>query len=165
MRIGVVTRAHGLRGAVIVRADDPASVTEQTVREIYLRQGASVSPYAVQQATPQGRGKVRLALDGVDSREKADALRDAIVLVAESDLPPPAANEFYAYRAIGCSVVTVEGRLLGAVTEVFATGANDVLVVQDGTGEILVPVTAEVIKRLDFAAGRITIAPVPGLLD
>ncbi len=100
------------------------------------------------------------------TRETAEALRGAIVLIATADLPPESAGEFYHYRAIGCEVRTTDGSLIGKVTGIFPTGANDVLAVANDEGpEVLVPVIADVIKQLDFDRRVITIEALPGLLD
>jgi 16S rRNA processing protein RimM len=106
-----------------------------------------------------------MELEGVTTCEAAEALRGSTVFVAEEELPPAGVDEFYNFRAIGCDVITTEGRRLGTVAEIFETGANDVLVVRDGATEVLIPVIADVVKNLDFADRRILIEAVPGLLD
>jgi 16S rRNA processing protein RimM len=54
-------------------------------------------------------------------------------------------------------VVNIDGRLLGRVAYLLATGANDVLVVQ-GDEEILVPfVAGSVIRNVDMAKGVISV--------
>ena len=81
------------------------------------------------------------------------------------DLPPKAPGEFYYYEAIGCAVTTTDGRLIGVIEDVFATGANDVWVVRDGATEVLVPVIENVVKSMDLGARRMVVEAVPGLLD
>ena len=58
-----------------------------------------------------------------------------------------------------------DGSRLGAIEEIFSNGANDVWVVRDGEREFLIPVIEDVVKSIDFAARRVTIEPIPGLLD
>ena len=41
----------------------------------------------------------------------------------------------------------------------------DIWVVRDSKREVLVPVIEDVVKAMDFAARRVTIEPIPGLLD
>jgi len=92
-------------------------------------------------------------------------LKGAVVMLALADLPPARPGEFYYYEAIGCEAFLTDGTRLGTIEEVFATGANDVWVVRDGQREVLVPVIDDVVKAMDLAARRVTIEPVPGLLD
>ena len=108
---------------------------------------------------------IRLTLEGLDDPDAAEALRGASVSVLISDLPPKAPGEFYYYEAIGCSVATTDGRLIGVIEDVIATGANDVWVVRDGATEVLVPVIDNVVKSMDLGARRMVVEAVPGLLD
>ena len=59
-----------------------------------------------------------------------------------ADLPALKAGEFYYFRLAGAEVMLTDGRRLGMIEEVIATGANDVWVVRDGEREVLVPVIA-----------------------
>ena len=108
---------------------------------------------------------IRLTLEGLDDPDAAEALRGASVSVLISDLPPKAPGEFYYYEAIGCAVATTDGRLIGVIEDVIATGANDVWVVRDGATEVLVPVIENVVKSMDLGARRMVVEAVPGLLD
>ena len=61
--------------------------------------------------------------------------------------------------------VTNSGERLGTVERSFSTGANEVLVVQDGPREVLIPMIADVVRSIDLAEHRVVIDPIPGLLD
>ena len=59
---------------------------------------------------------------------------------------------------------TVDGTTVGTVEDVLVLPANLVLRVQ-GEREVLVPVIPPVVEELDRDGGRLTIRPMPGLLD
>jgi 16S rRNA processing protein RimM len=86
-------------------------------------------------------------------------------MVAAEDMPAPESGEFYYYEAIGCEVFLTDGSRLGAIEEIFSNGAHDVWVVRDAEREVLVPVIEDVVKMMDLPARRVTIDPIPGLLD
>jgi 16S rRNA processing protein RimM len=165
VRIGKISRTHGLRGALRVALDHADSATLQSVSRVFLDCDDGSGEYVVRTAARLGGNAARVELEGVMTLAAAEALRGATVFVSENELPPAGAGEFYNFRAIGCEVLTTEGRRLGTVVEIFETGANDVLVVRDGTTEVLIPIIADVIKSLDFADRRIVIDALPGLLD
>jgi 16S rRNA processing protein RimM len=65
---------------------------------------------------------------------------------------------------LGLEVRDEEDRLIGTVTEILETGANDVYVVTDGTGrEVLLPVIPEVILEINPEAGRLRVHLLEGL--
>ena len=60
--------------------------------------------------------------------------------------------------------VTVDGVTVGRVTDVLHNPANDVLVVTDGDRERLVPLVGQIVTNVE-PGRRITVDPIPGLLD
>jgi len=108
-----------------------------------------------------GHGTVRLMLEGITDANLAEALKGKNVFADERELPPPAEGEFYYRDAIGCEVFLTDGRRLGAIEEVIATGANDVFVVRDDGKEVLVPVIADVVKEIDVAGSGSSSKPSP----
>ena len=158
--VGVVTKAHGIRGevAVEVRSDNPERFTD----------GASVF-------TPEGRElriehvhahgqRTLVRFVGVADRTAAEALAGTILEVPESWLPGLADWEYWPFELEGCRVVTDAGRELGTVSEVIPNPANDLWVAVDADGtETLVPALRDVIVEVDVAAKRILVRDVPGL--
>lgn len=95
---------------------------------------------------------------GVDDRNMAEAIVGLEIYVARSQLPPPADDEFYWVDLEGMQVVTADGIDLGLVSHLFATGANDVLVVRDDSRERLIPfVRPQFVTAIDFATQQITV--------
>ncbi|MBZ0104518.1 MAG: ribosome maturation factor RimM [Sulfuricella denitrificans] len=96
-------------------------------------------------------------LEGCDDRDAAAALRGSEIAVPRDALPEPAENEYYWADLIGLSVLNSEQQALGMVSELLETGANDVLVVQQGEQERLIPFVPHVIQEVNLAAGTIRV--------
>lgn len=77
-------------------------------------------------------------IDGYSGREQVAQLTNLDIAVKSSQLPALESGEFYWHQLIGMSVANTKGELLGTVTEMIATGSNDVLVVT-GESRHLVP--------------------------
>lgn len=111
--------------------------------------------------TAKVHGAVVVAkLEGVTEREQAAGLQGMRIAISRDDLPKPADDEMYWADLIGLQVVNVAGVMLGTVSSIFETGANDVLVVEDnveGGRERLLPYIAPVIRQVDAAGGTITV--------
>ena len=109
------------------------------------------------QGREQGKGLIG-KLPGCDDRDAAARLIGATIQVRRSVLPAPKRGEIYWADLEGLEVVTTNGVALGKVTHLFATGANDVLVVRDGERERLIPYVAkQFVAEVDLKAGRITV--------
>jgi 16S rRNA processing protein RimM len=170
IRVGLIGGAHGLQGALRIRLDNPDSETLATMRRVFVAtpgaaDGAGAREYRLIRVARISRMTTRMVLEGVGDAMAAEALRGAVISVASGDLPAPTPGEYYHYEAVGCAVETLDGRCVGVIEEVFATGANDVWVVRDGVREVLIPVIDNVVKSIDLAARLMRIEAVPGLLD
>jgi 16S rRNA processing protein RimM len=105
----------------------------------------------------QGKGMVA-QLPGVDTREQAAALVGTDIYVAREQLPAPVKDEYYWVDLEGLEVVTTLDVSLGRVSHLFATGANDVVVVRDGARERLVPfIQGSYVRSVDLSAGRMVV--------
>ncbi len=165
IRVGCVSGAHGLRGALRVRLDNPDSALLRRVQQLTLARNGETVEYRITSAQSAGQGAFKVTLDGISGVDRAAALRGAIVMVAAAALPQTAPGEFYYFQAVGCEIVTTTGLSVGIIAEVFSNGANDVWVVRDRSAEHLVPVIEDIVKGIDLAARLVVIEAVPGLLD
>jgi 16S rRNA processing protein RimM len=80
-------------------------------------------------------------------------------------LPELEQGEFYQHQLIGLHVVDERGEMLGRITGIIETGANDVFIVQDeDENEILIPAIDSVVINIDLGANQIRIRLMPGLI-
>jgi 16S rRNA processing protein RimM len=108
----------------------------------------------------QGRAQAKgviAHLDGVDDRDAAAVLVGTEIWVPRAVLPKARKGEYYWADLEGLAVRTVEGVDLGRVSHLFATGANDVLVVR-GERERLIPfVPGQAVVKVDLDAGLVEV--------
>ena len=97
-----------------------------------------------------------LTLPDVVDRDQAEALAGAEIWVPRSRLPAPKPGEYYWVDLEGLRVVNREGVLLGTVSHLFETAANDVIVVA-GDRERLVPFLDDFVLGVDFDARQVTV--------
>ena len=103
-----------------------------------------------------GKGLV-VHLAGCEDRDSAAGFGGTDIGVYRSQLPAPAADEYYWSDLVGLQVFTLQDTLLGVVDHLIETGANDVLVIR-GEREHLVPfVREQVIKSIDLETGVIRV--------
>jgi 16S rRNA processing protein RimM len=163
--VGMITSAHGLRGEVKVElhTDFPERFAPGVV--VYL--GEALDKVTISAARPH-QGQMLLQFEGIDNREGAEALRGLWVFIPENEAVELEEDTYFVHDIIGLSVQTTSGQLLGTVTEVLFTGANDVYLVEtpdEPHREILLPAIADVVKEVDLEQGILTVEPLPGLLD
>jgi 16S rRNA processing protein RimM len=163
--VGELAGAHGVRGEARLRPFNPDSLVIGEVSEIMLV--PAQGPWQrqrIDQARPHGPGWL-VSLSGVTTPEAARALNGWRVAVRERDLPALGGGQYYCYELIGLEVVDSSGERIGTVSDVLAGGGNDLLVVNAGEKERLVPMVDRMVTAVDLARRRIVVHPVPGLFD
>jgi len=118
----------------------------------YLKRNGEWQPVKLKQGRQQSKSIVA-QLEGIDDRDAAEALRETVIAIMQSQLPALEKNEYYWSDLIGLEVETVTGVPLGQVTDMMETGANDVLIV-NGDQERLIPfLQPDVVTEVDIKAG------------
>ncbi|WP_058046477.1 ribosome maturation factor RimM [Streptomyces roseifaciens] len=164
--VGRIGRAHGIRGEVTVevRTDEP---------ELRLGPGAvlGTDPAAAGPLTIEsGRvhsGRLLLRFAGVGDRTAAEALRN-ILLIAEVDPEetPEDPEEFYDHQLMDLEVVTVDGTVIGRITEISHLPSQDLFIVERPDGaEVMIPFVSEIVTEIDLDEQRAVIDPPRGLID
>jgi len=158
---GKIVNTHGVKGEmkVVPWTDDPAVFSDfstVTVNRI---------SYPVVSVRFQGPN-VLLKLEGINDMTTAEGLKNKIVYASRADFHLPEGTYFIA-DLMGLTVVEDEtGRELGTITDVFATGANDVYEVTDGEGKkYYVPAIRDCVKTTDLSAKQMRIHIMEGLFE
>lgn len=102
----------------------------------------------------QGSGIVA-HLEGMDDRDAVHCYIGQTISIPACELPPLAQDEFYWTQLEGLAAIGTTGNSLGVVDYLFETGANDVLVIKQEGGEILVPYVPDVVRQVDLEKGII----------
>lgn len=172
--IGKIVGAQGLRGEVRIypESDFPERFLEPGERWL-LRPGETTaqSIQLLHGRYLDGKGLYVLELEGIDDRNQAEALRDAKLLVPESDRPPLEDDEFHVMDLIGLEVYDQASQsLVGTVISLIPAG-NDLLEVQrvappdQAAQTVLIPFVKAIVPVVDLQQRRIEITPPAGLLD
>lgn len=153
--MGHIRAPYGVRGWMHVAIYTEAVDSLLDYPGWWLNQGGAWREYQVLDVQVHGKGLVA-HLQGVDDREAAQALRGSEVGVPREQLPAPEADEYYWQDLMGLKVVNLQEEPLGVVADLLETGANDVLVVRNGT-ERLIPFVDAVVREVDLTAGVIRV--------
>lgn len=161
--IGRVLKPVGVRGELKIEILTDFPERFASLRQVFL--GDDAKSFRVESARAVSHRLARLKLIGIDTPEAAATLRHQLVYVAREDAVPLPPNRVYLYQTIGLRVKTTDGVVLGQVTDVLDTRANDVYIVHDGTREILLPAIPQVVKEINIERGEMIVELMDGLVE
>ena len=154
--LGRVSGLFGLQGWLRVFSHTEPRHGIARYNPVFLNRQGKWQPFNIEEGRAHGAGVV-LKFAGYDDRDQAATLVQSDIAIRRAQLPPAAPGEYYWADLAGLQVVTLKGVALGTVDRVFATGANDVLVVK-GERERLVPfVKGQVVVEVDLEQRRLRV--------
>jgi 16S rRNA processing protein RimM len=151
VRLGVITGAHGVRGAVKVKTftQDPQDLSAYgTLTSEDGTQSFEITRLA------QDKAGLRVTFKDIHHRDQAEALKGLVLCVARDALPDLQDEEdFYHADLIGLHAKSPDGAPLGVVEGVHNFGAGDVLEI---AGE-MIAFTKHTVPEIDLAGQTITV--------
>ena len=169
VRVGRLTKAHGLKGALKIElyTDDPDR--RFTPGATFDLQVPTSSPW---------HGKTLELVElrwyngnpvgffvGVTDRDAAESLAKAILWVDHDPaLLPDEPDAWYDYQLVGLRALR-DGAEVGTVARVDHLPAQDLLAIATAFGEVLVFFVVAIVPSVDIAAGTVTLTPPPGLFE
>lgn len=162
LECGRIINIHGFRGTVKLESwcDSPDILAD--LPAVFVQEAGGYRPLSVKGASVF-RQFVLMDLEGVDSEEKANALRGTVLYAAREDLPLEEGDHFIV-DLLGLEVRDADsGERLGVLFDINTRGARDLYIVRTETGDHMVPAVPEFVIRIDEDA--IYIRTIPGLLD
>ena len=158
VEFGHVMAVFGLQGEVKVFLHNPESSWLRSWREVILLD-ARGQRRRVSLKVRRGPGKRWLArVEGVDSREAAEALIGDRIEVDRGRLPKVEEAEYYISDVVGMKVCSGDVEV-GVVTAVHTAGPVEILEVQGPSEVSYVPSLKTHIERLDFDGGALHLVP------
>ncbi len=161
LETGKIVGTHGVRGMVRIQpwCDSPEFLCG--FKKLYINGKEALSVLKM-----QPHGNVVIAqLKGVESIDDAEKLRGKVVSIKRTDVKLKK-GQYFVDDIIGCEVYDISsGELLGKISDVSPTGANDVWHIKRGEMEYLIPKIDDIVKNVDVVSGRIEINVMKGLFD
>jgi 16S rRNA processing protein RimM len=169
--VGEFGRAHSLKGEVRLKSYTADPMAIAAYGPLHAR-GRSISLKNARRAPGGAPDILIVQVEGVTSREAAEALNRVQLHLPRDRLPPPdEEDEFLLADLIGLPVENEAGQALGTIVDVPNYGGGDLLEIaplragaQRGATAFL-PFTKAFVPIVDIGAKRIVIAPPEDLFE
>lgn len=168
-RVGQIAGTHALKGEVRVfpQTDDRERFTKG-LELFYEGVRGEVFPLTVERSRQNGKF-VLVKFRGLDSINDVERFRGGCLYVDRKDAIALEEGEYFVADLVGMAVYTGDETLLGTLTDVLETGANDVYAVElalegmEGK-ELLIPAIPDCIRAIDVEQKRMTVQLLDGML-
>ena len=165
LNVGKIVNTHALQGEVKVMSN--SDFKEERFKkgsELFIDfEGEHVPVVVATHREHKGMDLLKFKL--LNSINDVEKYKGCDLLVSGEFIDELDENEFYYFEIIGCTVKTTEGEVLGEVSEILETGANDVWIVKrPGKKDALIPYIEDVVKEVNIEDKEVLIEVMEGLL-
>ncbi len=164
INVARIIRSQGKTGGLRLRFHHISAADCTELKSVFIGKEGELREFKVGALVPHGKD-YDLRLEGVDALSQADSLAGMDVYIPERSLRKREKDEFYFFQLVGCKVIDPEGKPLGWVRDVLSAGVGELLRVESGSKEILIPFHRAICIEVDVDAKEIRIDPPDGLLD
>ncbi len=162
LEVGKIVNTHGLRGEVkVVPWCDYPEVFEN-IDKVFTADGREFNIKGIKYQ----KNNIILKLSEICDIDDAERLKEKVIFTKRETLGDLPEGTYYIADLIGIEVVTDDGEMLGVISDVLQTGANDIYEVKrEGKKPLLLPVIDEVVKSVDIENKIAVVHLMEGLSD
>ncbi|MCX6271453.1 MAG: ribosome maturation factor RimM [Bacteroidetes bacterium] len=162
---GQVTKCSGYQGEVVIvtRGNFPVEYTE--LKYVFIEIDDDLIPFFIEEIDYQGKAGLRVKFLDVPDLERAKRLVNCPVFLPNEVTSGPLKDNPLAETVTGFEVTDINLGPVGVVDHILENTNQDLLVVKSPDGEILIPIVAEIILKIDKKKKRITVDLPEGLVN
>ena len=161
IKIGYVRRAHGIRGAVIVRPLTDG--LDRFVVGSVLTSDNGTWPSVTIEAMQAHKDGLLVTFEGIGDRTTAETLRGTSFLIDPAQRRDLGGDEFWPDQLVGLRIVDGSGAEFGSVVDVVTGAAQDRLQVDGPDGLFEIPFVAAIVTNVDLADGVVVVDMPAGM--
>ncbi|MBS5703354.1 MAG: 16S rRNA processing protein RimM [Butyricicoccus pullicaecorum] len=162
LEAGKIVNTHGVAGEVKVQSwcDSPEVLLDFDT--LYL---SPTEPVQVKKSYVH-KNCVIMRLEGVDTCEAAEALKNRVLYLNREDVELPD-DLVFIQDILGLEIFDVRtGETIGKLRDVHQGAGHDLYIIQrDGKPDALIPACKPFLKEIDLKKGIITVETIEGLIE
>lgn len=161
--IGKIAGTHGIKGTfrVFPTTEDPSRF--ELLKEVVIDLNGNRETFKIGKIGYQ-KNMVLMTVKEIDDINVAEKYKNSTILIPEEKALPLEEDEYYTRDLYDMEVVTIEGEILGTLSDVLFTGANDVYVVEkSGEKDLLIPAIKQCVVNVNVEEKRMTVKLLEGL--
>ena len=163
--IGVIKKVIGNGGIISALPDTSFPEHYLTIPELFIVFPDDTVRFETIDTIELKNKKYLIKFMNVNSKQEAQKMINAQIMIAEDMLPPLEEDEFYPIQFVDYEVYTKAGEFIGIVSDILSTAGQEILIIPKGDKEIMIPFCDAFIEKVDNQNKKIIINPIEGLLD
>jgi 16S rRNA processing protein RimM len=164
IKVGRISKAIGYEGSVKFEADyDLTSLSG--IEFIFVNIDGDFVPFKLIDFAARDKRNFTIDLDFVNDEKDADVLIMKDIFISKNELAKIDDTSSEVIKIIGYKVFDISGEFLGNIVSVNQESINELLIVENENGEILIPFAEDIILEINESEKEIKVDLPEGLKD
>ncbi len=163
--LGKIVSKYSFRGEVLVKLDTDEPEVYENMESVFVAIRGNLVPFFIKNCRLHKSNLLRIDFEEVNDEETADRLMGSELFLPLELLPKLTGNKFYYHEVIGFKLLDSEHGDIGTITGVDDRTSQALFEVEKNGRQLLIPITDEVIKKVDRKNNIIHVTAPDGLVD
>jgi len=163
--LGKITKKYSFKGELLIKIDSDQTDIYKKIKTLFIFHSNKLNTYKIEVIRIHKESVLRVKFEGVNSEDDADVIINCDVFLPLSHLPILTGNKFYYHEVINFLIVDEIFGELGKISNIKENNSQDLFVINNTKGEVLIPIHDEFIIKVDRVKSEILVKTPDGLID
>jgi len=163
--LGKVVSKYSFKGEVLVKLDTDEPHIYENMESVLVSFGNNLIPFFIDRCRLHKSNLLRIDFEEVKDESSADNIVGSELYLPLTMLPPLKGNKFYFHEVIGFTVMDEVHGDIGIIESVNDSASQDLFEIKKGDKELLIPVSDDIIAKVDRENKTIHVKTPEGLVD
>ncbi len=162
--LGKIVSKYSFKGEILVKLDTDDPELYQNLESVFVSLGNNLVPFFIDRCRLHKSDLLRIDFEEVKTESDADRIMGSALYLPLHMLPKLTGDKFYFHEVIGFTIVDAVHGNIGTIQSVNDTTAQALFEVQKGDKQLLIPITDQIITKVDRENNTISVATPEGLV-
>lgn len=167
--LGYTAKTHGKNGELIIKLNVDFPEEYQNLESMFIQlneKDKTLIPFFLSKSQVQNNENLLIKIEDVNEVAEAKKLIGKSIYLPLADLPELTGTKFYYHEVINFAVIDSEKGNIGKITKILDHPTQAIFeITNSDQKEILIPITDEIITKVDRATKTIFVTAPEGLID
>lgn len=163
--LGKIVSKYSFRGEVLVKLDTDEPEIYEGMESVFVELGKNLVPFFIEKCRLHKSSLLRISFEDIKSETDADGLLGTKLYLPLSLLPKLPDDQFYYHEVIGFKMIDEVHGDIGIIESINDSSSQVLFEVKKEGKELLIPVSDDIIKKVDKKNAIIYVATPEGLVD
>ncbi|WP_396632313.1 ribosome maturation factor RimM [Maribacter sp. R86514] len=163
--LGNIVSKYSFKGEVLVKLDTDDPEIYEKMESVFVSLGNNLVPFFIKRCRLHKSNLLRIDFEEVKSESDADRIMKSGLYLPLTMLPKLTGNKFYYHEIIGFTMIDSVHGDIGIIQSVNDTTAQALFEVEKDGTQLLIPVSDDIITKVDRENKSIFVTTPEGLVD